>query len=241
MKSKRQIRHNDKTVDTKEHKEPDHRVRVAAERRERMREHLVVVGLSVAARKGAEGFSIDDVVVAAEVARGTFYKYFQSPAELVRAVALDLAEELIQTVHALVRGLDDPALQVALGLRAVLRFVRAVPLVGAFITRAGWPHSEPGHAFFRLVASDLDRGMAQGRFRVAHRELGLILIGGLCVGAMQSLEQGSVPEEFPEQVAETLLVGLGLPRDEAATLARVFFELPPINPDGLIARSAARG
>lgn len=214
----------------------DHRVRVAAERRARMREHLLLAGLRLVAAKGPDGFTIDDVVAAAEVARGTFYKYFDSPASLVQAVAVDLSQELIVTVNQLFSGAEDPAIRAATGMRAVLGWVRKAPVLGAFITRAGWPHAAPGHAFFRLVGPNLDAGIARGRFRVAHREIGLALIGGLSIGAMQSLATADLSEDFAELVAETMLKALGLDAAEARLLARLPMTLPQALPEGLISK-----
>ena len=61
----------------------DHRQRVAAERRERMRSRLLASAMKLIAEKGPAATSIDDVISAAEVSRGTFYKYFPSPDALV--------------------------------------------------------------------------------------------------------------------------------------------------------------
>jgi len=57
----------------------DHRHRVAARRRERMRPRLLASAMRLIAEKGAASTSIDDVISAAEVSRGTSYNYFPSP------------------------------------------------------------------------------------------------------------------------------------------------------------------
>lgn len=214
----------------------DHRVRVAAARRAKMRAHLMDAGLQVMLAKGGDGFTIDDVVAQAAVARGSFYKYFPTPAELVRAVALELSDELITTVNAVVSGCEDPALQAALGIRAILGLVRARPHLGAFVVRAGWPVSEPGHAFFRLVAPNIDAGLALGRFRSGHRSIALALVAGLCVGAMHSLITEDLPPDFAENVAEMMLCGLGIDPKEAAALARTPLTMPQARADSLLGR-----
>src|SRR3546814_16689412 len=60
----------------------DFRIRVAADRRERMRARLLdaVLDLYQPGRCGAH-LVIDDVIQTAGVSRGTFYKYFESLAE----------------------------------------------------------------------------------------------------------------------------------------------------------------
>ena len=202
-----------------------------------MRDRLLLAGFRLVAQRGHEGFSIDDVIGLADVSRGTFYKYFKSPAGLVQAVALELSQELLLTVNQLFDSHEDPAERAATATRAVLGWVRQVPLLGAFISRAGWPHAEPGHVFFRLVGPNVDAGIASGRFSVAHREIGLALIGGLSVGAMHSFAKGDLPIDFPERVAETLLLGLGLERAEVVRIVSLPLVLPAPLPDGLIARA----
>ena len=49
---------------------------MAAERRARMRRTLVEAALLVFAEKGVDASVIDDVITAAGVSRGTFYKLF---------------------------------------------------------------------------------------------------------------------------------------------------------------------
>ncbi len=219
--------------------EADHRVRVAAERRGRMREHLLQAALRLMAERGTEGAVIDDIARAADVSRGTFYKYYASPADLVRDLALRLADDMIITVNGLTRHHHDPALRAALGLRAILGLVAACPRLGGFMARAGWPVSDPSHAFFRIVAPNIDEGLASGRFRRRDRDLCLTLIGGISVGAMYRMTTGPVPAGFAEEAAEMLLAGLGLAAEEARDLSRMAIALPEPAPGSLLARIMA--
>ncbi len=204
-----------------------------------MRARLLQSALDVMADKGPETATVDDIVRAAGVARGSFYKYFAAPSELLREVAQELADDLIRTVNASVLDRSDPAERAAIGLRAVLGFARRCPILARFIVRAGWPVSQSGHAFFAIVGPNVDRGLATGRFRRTNREIPMMLIGGLTVGAMQALVSGDVSADFGSEVAETLLLGLGLPMAEAQRLSRLPFEMPDIPSKGLLARVGA--
>ena len=55
----------------------DHRVRMAAKRRERTRAKLMEAALLVFGERGAEAIVIDEVTQLAKVARGTLYNYFR--------------------------------------------------------------------------------------------------------------------------------------------------------------------
>jgi hypothetical protein len=152
---------------------------------------------------------------------------------------LRLSEDLILTVHAVTRLQDDPALRAALGLRAILGLVARCPVLGGFIVRAGWPVSDPSHAFFRVVGPNLTEGMASGRFARQPLALGEMLVSGLAVGSMQVIVQGEAGPGYAEAAAEMMLRGLGLGAEEAASLARVALILPEPVPGSFLARVMA--
>ena len=214
----------------------DHRPRVAAERRERMRARLLDVALALAASKGPEAISIDDVTAAAGVSRGTFYKYFDAPGSLMQELAAEVSHAVIETLQPLVEPLDDVAERVAVGVRTALRLVRAHPVLGAFMVRAGWPAMERTHLFFTAVGADIDKGIRQGRFARMHADVGLNVLAGTMVGAMHSTTRGKLPRDFAEQTATAVLRGLGLPEREARELSTGPLALPPIARDSLLGR-----
>ena len=219
--------------------EPDHRVRVAAERRERMRTHLLQSALALLTTKGPEGAVIDEIVRAADVSRGTFYKYYASPADLVLDLAQRLADDLIVTVNTLTTRYDDPAVRAAMGLRAILGLVAICPRIGAFVVRAGWPLGDPSHAFFRLVGPNMADGLSQGRFRPHPPELYLSLIGGLAVGSIHAMISAPVGPGFAEEAAEVLLCGLGIEAAEARHIAAMPMVLPEPQADTFLGRIMA--
>lgn len=214
----------------------DHRPQVAAQRRERMRARLLDSAFVLAAAKGPAAVSIDDVTAAAGVSRGTFYKYFDAPGSLMQELALEVSRAVLETLHPLVEPLDDIAERVAVGVRLVLRLVRAYPILGAFMVRAGWPVMERTHLFFTSVGADIDKGIRQGRFARMHADVGLNALAGSMVGAMHSITHAKMPRDFAEQTAAAVLRALGLPETEALELSTGPLSMPPIKPDTLLWR-----
>jgi len=75
----------------------------AAERRESRREALVDAAFGVFMDKGVASSSVDDIVKAAGVAKGTFYLYFQTKDDAINAVAervVDGVAEVVETAAA---------------------------------------------------------------------------------------------------------------------------------------------
>ncbi len=214
----------------------DHRTRFAAARRERMRARLLDAALLLGASRGMEAITIDNVISEAQVARGSFYKYFATPAELVQALAVELSDELIRAMHPMVEPLADPAARVATGIRTALLLAKACPALGSFMVRAGWPAMERTHGFFTLVAVDIRKGIRNGRFADLQAEIALNLVAGTVVGAMHSITQKRVARDFPEQTALAVLRGLGLPEEEAARLVAQPVQLPAISEGSILGR-----
>lgn len=204
-----------------------------------MRASLMDAAVALVAESGAGAVSIDNVIRHAGVARGTFYNYFTTPADLMQSVGVELTEDLITTVDQIVRRHDDPAARVAIGLRAILACARASRVLAALIMQSGWPIAPPDHALRRLVAGDVARGLETSRFRPTPIAVAMALVGGLVVGTMPVYAEGVAPPDLDAQITETLLIGLGLSPDEASRLARV--SLPPVLPrsNGLLARMFA--
>src|SRR5688572_6508878 len=87
----------------------DHRVRVAALRREKMRARLLEAALIVFSQHGVEASVIDEITSVAGVSRGTFYNYFRTNEELLTAVAVEAGGEIAAAVMALFDEPPDPA------------------------------------------------------------------------------------------------------------------------------------
>jgi len=204
----------------------DHRPRVAAERRERMRLRLLATAVRIGAEKGPAALTIDDIVVGAEVARGSFYKYFPSIDALLHEVATLIANELIRMAEPVVQGLQDPAERVACGIRLVSRAAVAHPAVAAFLVRLGWPDVRGPDILLDFVRRDLSAGIRQRRFTRMPITLALNIVAGAVLGATHCMLHGDCEKDFAEQTAAAALRALGLPADEAKSVSTR--RLPPV-------------
>lgn len=212
----------------------DHRPLVAALRRERMRTRLLAAALALAAEQGIQAVTIDQVIVHAQVSRGTFYKYFDAPDALVLALGTTVSDAIIRTMHPFVERLGDRAERVAVGIRSVLHLVSAYPLLGQFMVRSGWPVTAIEHAFFTLVGKDLQTGIKSGRFSSMPLEVAQSVLAGTLVGAMHAVTRRKQPKTFPVQTAAAVLRALGVPADEALLLSSNALVLPVLASGSLL-------
>ena len=166
--------------------------------------------------------TIDEIVHAAGVAKGTFYTHFADRDDLERAVTQRIravVERSIVTTNADVR---DTACRIARAMCVYFRF--------AIDEREGAAVLARMHGDADVLASPLNRGLVEdvrvgirsGRLTAATVESGaLFVIGVTQIGLLRALDQPSVRSAatVAKHMCELVLRGFGLANSEAETLA----------------------
>ena len=201
----------------------DHRTRVAAEKRERMRMRLIESALHVFAHKGADAAVIEDVIAMAEVSRGTFYNYFRTNEELLAAVVKELGNELLALVETVVIQCMDPAERLATGVRMALHTMQAHPLLAQFVARSGIAMAANNSLAMAYLPRDIQAGMDAGRFNLSSVQVGLVLVLGTAHAEVAAMTlppplSASLPANYAEEVTYHLLLGLGMTKAQARKL-----------------------
>jgi AcrR family transcriptional regulator len=186
----------------------------------------------IAERGGIDAVPIAEITDAADVAIGSFYNHFPSRAALLEAVVSETLEAHGQRLDAMAEEIADVAEFCAAGMRLTMRMVEADPIWGGFMVQTGIYLPELSLILGRRLVRTLLHGMHSGRFTVANEATTLAVVTGAVFGAMHARRAqespGSFPDLFPDPlpedadclVAEQLLQLLGLPREEAAEIAR---------------------
>lgn len=219
----------------------DHRTRVGAERRHRMRLRLIESALRVFAEKGLDAASIDDVIAAAGVSRGTFYNYFGTDAELAAAVSEELTSEAVGCIEAAVGHLANPVERVARGLRLYLGAAAKYPLFARFTSQAGLRTVSPNQLLREYLPRHIEEGVRSGRMDVPDVSLAVDMIVGAALSAVHALSTRTVRRDYIENVVMHILVGLGVARAAAHKLACVPIDQIELPEESLLARTQPRG
>lgn len=193
--------------------------RVGALRREKTRNRLIESALAVFAEKGADAPMIDDFIAAAGVARGTFYNYFRTTAELLVAVAGESSDQVLGVIDPLVLEEKDPARRVVVGSRLYMMMAARYPLWGAFITRVGTRRGSRGRLLDEYLTRDLQLAIDAGRFHVGHVTVARDIALGAIMYGIETMLSGEAPEDYTEQSMFALLQGFGVGASEARELA----------------------
>ena len=198
--------------------EEDFRVRSARRKRERMQARLFEAILQVCAEKGRLPTVIDEVVQAASVARGTFYKYYASLDDLVEAVGTRLADEVTTEAIALMPGMPYGPLGTAAGIRLLLAKAAADRVWGTFAVRSNFLSADT--VVGKRARHNLAVGHADGHYVFAHTDTATDFVLGSVTEGIKRLLTGGVDVEFYiYQLTLHVLQGLGLPHAMARSAA----------------------
>ncbi len=217
----------------------DHRPAVAAQRRQRMQARLVAAAFRLAAQGGVTATTIDGVVTAAGVSRGTFYKYFETPDALLQEVGHAVSDALLQTMRPVVETLEDPAQRISVGARTVLRMVGRYPMLAGFLARSGWPSVAVTPLFDSVVGATLAEGIRRRRFAAMPAELAHSALVGTLLGAIHASTRKKAPPALAELTAEVILRALGLPAKEARAIASMPLPTDAIDFDPIVRKLIA--
>lgn len=206
--------------------ESDHRVRVADERRTRMRERLVGAAMEAFLEiEPGRHPVIDDVIRIADVSRGTFYKYYGSLDELLAGIGRRMADEMLGDFERLFGETEDALLCLAAGpLMAMARAVME-PRHAAFVARVDFVEFLEGEDPRSLiVARCLQRARADAGLRFESLNAAVDLaVGASLQGARRLVESRRMDAAYIRELASFVLLGLGMPRDDAqACVARAW-------------------
>jgi AcrR family transcriptional regulator len=187
-------------------------------RRDKTRLALVRAGQRLFSERPIDVVSIDDIVQAASVGRGSFYNHFVDKDEFEREIVAEARRDMESAIQAVIAQETDPARRTVLGVCVSLRFAHEHPARGRLVARefiyGGYMNSELNAG----VLADISAGILAGRFSVPTAEIGVLTVLGLAnVALIRSLELSDLLAKITlgQQIATTILRALGVPPDEA--------------------------
>jgi AcrR family transcriptional regulator len=191
-----------------------------ARRRARTRAALLQAARELFSEHGVEATRVGDITERADVAAGSFYNHFDDKEAIVEAILADAAEQQAQMVEAITAGLEDPAEVMAVAHRHFVRLAQTEPTFAQLVVRLDLSHRLMTTTLGPRAAADLGAGIAAGRFEVADVPVALHAMGGALLGVMRAVIDGLVGDDADVQHAEGVLRSLGVPKAQAAKIAR---------------------
>lgn len=198
-------------------------------KRDRTRRQLLEAALRVISARGVAGTTVQEIAAVAGMANGTVYNHFTTKEEVVRAVALWLAETLCRRISDSVQRAPEGAERMAVGNRRYLWLAEQSPAWALLLLDVAAAEPITFAEVQAFVVADLKLGIKQKAFRIASEAAALDLIGGTITQAMRSVAFGVAPPGHGVAVTASVLRGLGMPYEEALAVAkRPLPEFPPM-------------
>lgn len=204
-------------------------------KKERTSSQLLHAAVRVFVERGIEAATMHEVAQAAGVSTATLYNHFATKDELVQRLASTLAETLCVAIDASYAHVTDGAERMAIGQRRYIGLARDSPAWTLLLLDVTVAVPSVLALIERYPLADLRIGIRQKRFRVPSEAAALDAITGMASTAMRRVALGRAPANHDVACASLVLRALGVPPDEAATIAKR--PLPPLKaPDAAAAR-----
>jgi AcrR family transcriptional regulator len=192
-------------------------------KRERTRGELVAAAEQLVAARGLDAVSIDEIVEAADVAKGTFYTHFADKSDLAAAIAYRGRIELEEKITALNAGLKDAAVRMANGLSTMFVFAIENPIRARALIRLQPGVVDPDEQMNAGVRGDVALGLKTRRFSAISLNASVVAVIGGVLSASTRLSDTEhrvvAPHAFAAEVIATILITLGLKPAEATRIA----------------------
>ncbi len=200
-------------------------------RRARVRQRILEVTEALTHARGMEAVTIADITEAADVARRTFYHYFDSKNAALIPIARARTKELNRRIDRAVAHIDDPAEVISVALRHTLRRMPEDPVCAWFIFDSGLPQKRLLEGIGESGNRDIARGIETGRFTIDNPKAGAVLLSGALVSTLSGRLEQTLDDSDLDDATEYLLRVLGVPLDEAQEIAHR--PLPELDADEL--------
>lgn len=197
-------------------------------KRGKVRTALIAAGHKIFSTSPVDAVSIDDIVAAAGVSKGSFYNHFEEKVDILYAVRDEIKLQIIDEVEKANSKVDDAAVRVARALSVYFRFVIDNPNYISIILKLD---AQEGNSISRQMNRgafyDAQRGIETGRFLIPSAESAAAYIVGVGYAGLANMindQNVSSVASLGRHLIMMVLRGLGLEAEEAGTIAAVAIE-----------------
>jgi AcrR family transcriptional regulator len=190
---------------------------------QRTRARLQEAARRVFGRKGM-AVSINDVVEAAGISRPSFYNYYTTVEQLLESVSEDMVAELNARIDASVRGVDDPAARIAIGIRQYCKWAHDDADWANFLLHFGLLNPHIIEVMRRSLLRDIELGVQSGRFPIGNDQVNgvfALIVGGALAAIMMIRRGVDGHVAIGQKTAQAALRALGIRPKDAAAVSRL--------------------
>lgn len=196
----------------------ERRAEIGRERRARTRARIVAVTFDIYGRETGLHCRVEEVCEAAGITRQTFYNHFSGMEELRETLTWEVAHDFLAKVTAVLDTMADGAERTATAIRYYLERGRTDSRWAWSIVNLSASGIVFGAETYEQARQTVAGGMSCGMFRLPDVRIGRDLLLGTTLSALFTQLREETGEDYPGEVARTVLIGLGCAPDIAATV-----------------------
>ena len=185
------------------------RAEIGREKRARTRAQILEAAEMLLADRPLEAITVDAVVDAAGVAKGTFYYHFQSMDDLAAAVGEKLGESFDELVAPARLGVRDPIERISFGFTQFLAKAISDPVWARLVVQSAQARTDFASAIRENLKSDLSEARAQGRLTVEDVELAADIVIGIWLQVTRGTLQRRAAPDLAGRTLDAMLRALG--------------------------------
>jgi AcrR family transcriptional regulator len=184
------------------------RAEIGREKRARTRAQIVDVAAILLAERPPEALTVDTVVEAAGVAKGTFYYHFESIDELAAAVGEKLGESFDELLAPARLDHRDPIARISYGFTQFLAKAIADPVWARLVVQSAQAPTDFARGIRENLKTDLSEAKAQGRLTVQDVELAADIVMGIWLQVTRGTLQRRAEPDLAERTLDAMLRAL---------------------------------
>jgi len=199
------------------------RAEIGRRKRRKTRAILVDAAMRVIAEKGLEAATNAEVFSEAGVSRGTFYNYFETKEDLLKAVADELVDQLNDQINGDTKDIEGAPERMAWTFGRFLQRTKDDPVWARVLLSIAAKNSPLplGETTQANMARDLQHGRDQGQFTLEVDEVAINIMVGTVTQAMHSTLAGRTGPDHAYHMAKCILLAFGTPGARAAEAAKL--------------------
>jgi AcrR family transcriptional regulator len=199
-------------------------------RRQRTRSAIIAAGQQLFATRPIEGVSIDDIVEAADVAKGSFYNHFDDKEGLAATIIELVQGDCEHHVFVANQEIQDAPARVARALAVMVRYAHDHPDRLQAMLALSTRRTNVNAPLNAGVTHDIRCGLETGRFKGVTLETGVLIVLGLIGVAVDFLSgpnSSAAPAQIVAEMGAALLRALGVDPELAPVISKEASELLP--------------
>jgi AcrR family transcriptional regulator len=197
----------------------ERRAEIGLAKRTRTRAVILQAARTCYAAETAAPVTVDSVMQAAGLAKGTFYVHFQDLAALEAELAGALIEELDESLQPARLAADHPLTRLATAVTILLRDLASAPARARLVGRVVSAMPGVGGAVQAHLREDLAEVSSAGLLAMRSVDLSAGVVTALCELAARELGDERIDEKAIPDIVRAILRAVGCPPREAAARA----------------------